>query len=268
MCVFEIKSEYSLTDIILLVERLRDRQTGCPWDKVQTHRSIRQNFIEEVYEAVEAIDRNDSKMLKEELGDVLLQIALHAEIAKEEGWFDIDGVADTVCKKLVLRHPHIFGAQEADSSDTVLANWEEIKRGEKSQKSGSDAIADVPKSLPTLMRSQKVQKRAAYVGFDYPDIGMALGDLESEVAELKEALSSGGDVSEEIGDLIFAAVNVARLSGVDADHAAESACDKFAGRFRIVETLSKEMDIDLKSSDIGELNNLWSKAKVAFKEAE
>jgi len=207
-------------------------------------------------------------MLQEELGDVLLQIALHAEISKEDGWFDINGIADSVCRKLVSRHPHIFGVAEAESPDAVLANWEEIKRGEKAQKTGSDAIDDVPKSMPTLIRSQKVQKRAAYVGFDYPDAAGALYDLESEMAELKEALLGGGDISEEIGDLIFAAVNVARLSEIDADFAVERACDKFAGRFRMVETYAKEQGIDIKSCKAEELDKLWSKAKAAFKEAE
>ena len=268
MCVFKIKAEYSLGDLILLVERLRDAENGCPWDRVQTHLSIRQNFIEEVYEAVEAIDRGDSRMLKEELGDVLLQIALHAEIAKEEGCFDMDGVADAVCKKLVSRHPHIFKDVIANTSDAVLANWEELKRGEKEQRTGTQAIADVPRSMPTLMRSQKVQKRAAYVGFDYPDVTTALDGLDSEVRELREAIAGGGDAAEEIGDLIFAAVNVARLSGADADLAAEKACDKFAGRFRIVEALAAERGIDMKDCPIDVLNDLWSKAKAAFKDAD
>ncbi len=266
MSHFEIKENYSVDDLILLVERLRDKEDGCPWDKVQTHASIRQNFIEEAYEAVEAIDRNNNEMLEEELGDVLLQVALHAEIAKEEGAFSIDDVADTICKKLVLRHPHIFADITAKTADKVLSNWEDIKRGEKAQKTGIDAIDDVPKALPTLMRSQKVQKRAAYVGFDYPDIAMAVGDLESEVDELKRALRQDGDVFEEIGDLFFAAVNVARLSGIDADLAAERACEKFIERFRIVEALAKEQKVDMKNSGIDELNKLWSKAKSALKD--
>lgn len=262
---FGVKKNYKVEDLILLVECLRDPVDGCPWDRVQTHQSIRQNFIEETYEAVEAIDRSDDKMLQEELGDVLLQVALHAEIARQRGAFDINDVADTICKKLVLRHPHIFGDVSADTSDKVLSNWEDIKRDEKSQKTGSDAIDDVPKSLPTLMRSQKIQKRAAYVGFDYPDVDMAMSDLESEVAELRRALDGEGDVFEEVGDLIFSAVNIARLQGIDADLAAERACDKFSERFRTVEQMAKEQGIDMKTCGIDTLNELWSKAKEALK---
>ena len=264
MCEFELKDNYLAQDLVLLVERLRDEVRGCPWDRVQTHMSIRQNFIEEVYEAAEAIDRNDSAMLMEELGDVLLQIVLHAQMEKERGVFSFDDVTDVICKKMISRHPHIFGKDNADTSERVLVNWEAVKRLEKEQKTGIDAVDDVPKSLPTLMRSQKVQKRAAYVGFDYPDVEMALDDLESEAAELRKALHSDGDVFEEVGDLIFAAVNVARLSGKDADLAAERACDKFTERFRLVETMASEQGIDMKTCGIKTLNELWSKAKEAL----
>ena len=264
MDLFEIKDCYKTNDLASLVERLCDPETGCPWDREQTHQSIRQNFIEETYEAVEAIDRDDSEMLKEELGDVLLQVVLHAEIARRNGEFTIDDVADRICKKLVLRHPHLFGSIAADSSDVVLKNWEDIKRGEKHQKSGSDAIDDVPKALPALMRSQKVQKRAAYVGFDYPNINMAADDLASEVEELKSALIGDGDVFEEIGDLIFAAVNVARFQKIDAELAVEKACEKFANRFRLVEQMAEATGLDLKTADIGDMNKLWSKAKEAL----
>lgn len=265
MCEFEVKNSYSLNDMVLLVRLLRDREKGCPWDMKQTHRSIRQNFIEEVYEAAEAIDRGDPEMLREELGDVLLQVALHAEIAREEGHFDIDGIADTLCGKLVLRHPHIFGGVSAETSEKVLANWEDIKREEKSQKSGADAIEDIPNSMPVLMRSQKVQKRAAYVGFDYPDTEMAVCDLESEVEELKKAMNGEGDLSDEIGDLLFSVVNVARLSGIDAELAAHRACEKFIRRFEVTEAIAARQDIDMKTCGIDKLNELWSKAKEALK---
>lgn len=268
MLSFSIKEKYRVEDLLTLVGRLRDPIDGCPWDKVQTHNSIRQNFIEETYEAVEAIDRGDDRMLEEELGDVLLQVALQAEIAKQRGAFDIDDVADTICKKLVFRHPHIFGGLAADTPEAVLSNWEDIKRDEKSQKTGSDAIDDVPNSLPTLMRSQKIQKRAAYVGFDYPAIGMAMDDLEGEMAELRRAIAGDGDVFEEVGDLIFSAVNIARLQGFDADLAAERACDKFSERFRVVEGMAKEQGIDMKTCGIDRLNTLWFKAKEALKNAD
>jgi len=262
---FEIKENYLFDDLVLLVELLRDKDKGCPWDKTQTHESIRQNFIEEVYEAADAIDKKNPEMLEEELGDVLLQILLHAQMSKEEGTFDISKVIDGICTKLVLRHPHIFKGTDADTSAKVLKNWEDIKRAEKAQKTGSDAIDDVPASLPPLMKSQKVQKRAAYVGFDYPSIEYALGDLDSEVRELKEAISRKGDIFEEIGDLIFSAVNIARLSEVDAELALDRACEKFRKRFKEVEKVAEEEKINFENSDIDTLNYLWEKAKKETK---
>ena len=172
MAEFTVKNKYTLDDVPLIVKSLRDPETGCPWDKEQTHESIRKDLIEETYEVADAIDRADMDNLEEELGDLLMQIALHSEIEKEKGSFDIDDVADRLCKKLVLRHPHVFGEVIADDTETVLRNWEDIKRAEKSQKTGSDAINDVPKAYPALIRSQKVQKRAAYTGFDYKDVSI------------------------------------------------------------------------------------------------
>jgi len=261
MKLFEIKEKYTLEDFVKLVEVLRDPVDGCPWDREQTHESIRQNFIEETYEAVEAIDRGDKKLLLEELGDVLLQVALHAEIERQSGGFDIDDVADSVCKKLVLRHPHIFGEVHVAGSGQVLKNWEDIKREEKSQKSGSAAIEDVARAMPALMRSQKVQKRAGYVGFDYSDINGALEGLSSELAELKASIDANTNIEEEIGDLLFAAVNVARFAKLDAELCLEKACDKFAERFRIVERLAVQQNIDMKQADIETLDKLWEKAK-------
>ncbi|MEG1557678.1 MAG: nucleoside triphosphate pyrophosphohydrolase [Oscillospiraceae bacterium] len=258
---FTVKENYTSEDLFSLVRALRDPLKGCPWDKEQTHESIRQNFIEETYEACEAIDLKDSDLLKEELGDVLLQVALHAEMESEKGIFNIDDVADGICKKLVLRHPHVFGDVAADSSDKVLVNWEAIKRDEKKQQSGTDAIEAVPKSLPALMRSQKVQKRAAYVGFDYPDTDSAFEELKSELEELHEAIGESTNIEEELGDLIFAAVNIARFCKIDAERALEKACDKFARRFALVEIMAAEEKIDMIKSDMDTLNVLWNRAK-------
>ncbi len=258
---FEIKESYTVNDLIALVHVLRDPEHGCPWDRVQTHESIRQNLIEETYEAADAIDKNDKTLLCEELGDVLLQVALHAEIEKQSGGFGIDEVADGICKKLVLRHPHVFGEVVAKDSDTVLTNWEAIKRVEKSQKTGADSVHDVPLALPALMRSQKVQKRAGYVGFDYPNVQMALDDLRSELEELSAAVEADTNVEEELGDLLFAAVNVARFKKLDAERSLERACDKFVRRFEIVEQLASSRGIDMKNADIDTLNGLWDEAK-------
>ncbi len=268
MSEFAIKDSYKLEDIPLIVTLLRDPVNGCPWDKEQTHDSIRQNFIEETCEVVEAIDRKDTELLREELGDVLLQVMLHAEMERENGTFGIDDVADRLIKKLVLRHPHIFSDVTADTTDKVLSNWEDIKRLEKNQKTGSDAVNDVPRSLPSLMRSQKVQKRAGYVGFDYPDIDMAMGDLCSEVEELKAAIASGEGIEEEVGDLIFSAVNVARLSKLDAELACDKSCSKFAKRFGIVEKLAEQRGIDMKTCGIDKLNELWGQAKAQLSQQE
>ncbi len=261
---FTVKKRYSLYDLVALTTLLRDPEKGCPWDKQQTHESIRQNFIEETYEAVDAIDRGDTDDLREELGDVLLQVMLHCEMERERGRFDVDDVVTELCDKLVLRHPHIFGGVSADDSATVLTNWEAIKRVEKSQKSGVEAIEAVPKALPALMRSQKVQKRAGYVGFDYSGADGALAGLESEVDELKRAVGGDGDIEEELGDLIFAAVNAARFLKVDAERACEKACDKFSARFAVVERLARERGIDMKAAGLDALNALWDEAKQVY----
>lgn len=258
---FEFKDKYNINDVISIVHLLRDPVGGCPWDKEQTHESIRKNFLEETYEACDAIDKKDAALLREELGDVLLQVALHAEIERQSGGFGIDDVADELCKKLIVRHPHIFGDVAAESSGEVLDNWEEIKRSQKGQKAGSDAINDVPLAFPALYRSQKVQKRARDAGFDYQDIGQAMGDLESEVAELRQAFEGNGDIEDELGDVIFAAVNVARLSGMDAEYAAAKACEKFIKRFKIVESTALKRGFDIKSCSPEIQNELWAQAK-------
>ena len=258
---FTVKNEYTVNDLIDLVEVLRDPEKGCPWDKVQTHESIRQNFIEETYEACDAIDKGDKTLLCEELGDVLLQVMLHAEIERQSGGFDINDVATGICSKLVYRHPHIFGDVKADDSATALSNWEAIKRVEKKQSSGSDSVHDVAKALPALTRSQKVQKRAGYVGFDYPDAEWAMKDLKSEVDELERAIAGDGDIEEELGDLLFSCVNVARFTKVDSELALTRACEKFIKRFDAVERLAAERGIDMKAADIDTLTALWKSAK-------
>ena len=261
MAEFTIKPKYTLADVPLIVKRLRNPETGCPWDKEATHESVRQDMIEECYEAVEAIDTGDLDNLKEELGDVLMQVALHSEIESEKGTFDIDEVADRLCKKLVLRHPHVFGDVVANDTETVLRNWDAIKSVEKDQKTGSDAIDDVPTAYPALIRSQKVQKRAARTGFDYRDTEGAMADLRSEVTELEQALAGDGDPFEELGDLLFSAVNVARFISADAELALTRSCEKFIRRFRKTEELAIERGIDMKNADMALLNELWEESK-------
>lgn len=181
------KEHYNVYDLVEIVKILR-APGGCPWDMEQDHHSIRRDFIEETYEAVEAIDNDDTELLKEELGDVLLQVVFHTEIEAEKNSFNIDDVADGVCKKMIIRHPHVFSNAEADTTEQVLKNWDSIKMQTKSQKSQAEVLQSISKALPSLMRSQKIQQKAAKVGFDWENVDGAISKLKEEVAELEEAV--------------------------------------------------------------------------------
>lgn len=260
---FPIKEKYVFDDLVKIVELLR-APDGCPWDKVQTHKTVRQNFIEETYEVIEAIDKSDIELMKEELGDVLLQVVFHAQMEKENGNFNIDDVADGICKKLIVRHPHIFGDVKADTTEKVLENWDAIKMQTKSQKTQTEAMKSVSKALPSLMRSAKIQKKAAKVGFDWPDVNGALDKVLEEFYELKQAINNGDNdnISEELGDLLFSVVNVSRFVKVDAEKALYDACEKFTGRFEQVEALANERGIDMSQVTLSELDSLWDEVKI------
>ena len=259
---FQQKPKYGFEDLLQIMKMLR-APGGCPWDREQTHKSIRQNFIEETYEVIEAIDTEDRELLKEELGDVLLQVVFHSEMESEVGSFDINDVCDGICKKLIVRHPHIFADVKADTTDEVLSNWDKIKMQTKSQKTQSDAMDSVSKSLPSLMRSEKLQKKAAKVGFDWPDVSGALQKVEEETQELKKAIEDGDKkgMEEELGDLLFSVVNVSRFLKVDSEEALYHACDKFTNRFRMVEALAKERGIAMESAPLSLLDSLWNEVK-------
>ena len=259
---FEIKSKYSFDDLIRIVRVLR-APGGCPWDREQTHKSIRANFIEETYEAIEAIDTEDLELLKEELGDVMLQVAMHAEMEHEQGTFDINDVIDGVCKKLVVRHPHVFGNLSADNTNEALSNWDAVKMQTKSQKTQTEAMQSVSRALPSLMRSAKIQGKAAKVGFDWESVDGALDKLYEECDELKEAVKNNDKANqrEELGDVLFSAVNVARFLDIDSEHALYDACDKFTNRFSKVEQLASERGINMKTASISELDSLWDEVK-------
>ena len=214
MVDFEYKQHYTVKDLEEIVRILR-APGGCPWDAEQTHESIRRNFLEEAYEAVEAIDEGSAEHLREELGDVLLQIVHHARMEEEQGRFDLDGVADGICQKLIYRHPHVFGDVKVSGTGEVLSNWEDLKRKEKGQKTNTDALSAVARSLPALWRAEKVQKKAKKAGFDWPDVSGALDKLSEEIEELKTAVAEGSNIEEELGDLLFSAVNVSRFVKVD-----------------------------------------------------
>ncbi len=259
---FTFKSEYNIDDLLQIMALLRS-ENGCPWDKQQTHASIRNNFIEEVYEVADAIDREDNAALREELGDVLLQVVFHAQIEKEKQSFDFNSVADGICKKLILRHPHIFGDTVAKTTEKVLDNWDKIKMQEKGQETYTDTLKSVPKAFPGLLRAAKVQKRAAKANFDWEDVYEPLLKVGEELSELEDAMENGCpcQVYEEFGDLLFAAVNVSRFLKIDAEQALQSATDKFIRRFEKVESLVKDRGIDMKEASLEELDALWDEVK-------
>ncbi|MCI8497624.1 MAG: nucleoside triphosphate pyrophosphohydrolase [Clostridiales bacterium] len=259
---FEFREKYEMNDLLRIMRLLRSPE-GCPWDREQTHQSIRKNFIEETYEVVEAIDAEDPVLLQEELGDVLLQVVFHARMEEEAGRFGFSEVVDGICKKLIERHPHIFADVQVDGTGEVLKNWETIKQEKKGLKKQSDAMDTVPRVLPALMRSTKVQQKAAKAGFDWPDVTGALDKLEEEIRELREAVQSGDAVhcKEELGDVLFSAVNVSRFVGADAEESLTSACDKFVARYKLVELEAQEKGLSMEQMSIEELDALWNRAK-------
>ena len=260
MVNFEMKSHYDYEDLLQVVHILRS-PGGCPWDQEQTHRSIRRDFLEEAYEAAEAIDTGDTALLREELGDVLLQVVFHADIESDAGRFTMSDVVDEVTKKMIFRHPHVFGEVQADTTEQVLVNWDQLKQEEKAQKTATDTLDSVARTLPGLWRAEKVQKKAAKAGFDWADISGALEKLDEETAELRAAVMGEGDVEEELGDVLFAAVKVARFAGVDPEVAIGNTCEKFIRRFRAVEDAVRERGADMKDLSLEELTALWEQAK-------
>ena len=259
---FDFKNKYDSQDLVKIMELLRS-ENGCPWDKEQTHSSIRGDFIEETYEALEAIDKDDVDMMKEELGDVLLQVVFHSQIEKEKGSFDFDDVCDGICKKLILRHPHIFKNEKANNSSDVLKIWDSVKKKEKNQKTATETLKAVPACFPALMRAQKVQKRAAKTGFDYGEISYAWSDMESEVKELSSAIENkdAENIKEELGDILFSVCNVARFLGLDSEEALTASTEKFISRFEVLEGLANKNNLVLENCSMEELDVLWRQAK-------
>jgi tetrapyrrole methylase family protein/MazG family protein len=260
---FEERTRYGYYDLVAVMQRLR-APGGCPWDREQTHESLKGDLIEECYELNDAIDEQDDAHIVEELGDVLMDVVFHSVIADEQGRFNENDVADGIVKKMVYRHPHVFGTEKAESSADVLKRWDELKQKEKNQKTQKEVLCAVPKRFPALMRSSKVQKRARKVGFDWNDANEALPKVTEEIEELREAMQGNGSVSEEAGDLLFAIVNVVRLLGLDSEQVLHDATDKFIERFGRMEELAKAdgknlSDLPLKVQDI-----YWEKAKKSL----
>lgn len=266
MVDFEFKEKYNMDDLLEIMRLLRS-PGGCPWDAEQTHESIRKNLIEETYEVIEAINKNDRELMVEELGDVLMQVVFHSQIAQEAGNFDFGDVTDGVCKKLVERHPHVFGEVEVNSVGDVLNNWDAIKRSKKGQKKGSVPMLTIPRELPALMRATKIQKKAAIAGFDWEDVSGAQEKVLEEARELSEAIANDDkeNIAEELGDLLFSVVNVSRFVDCDAEEALTAASDKFINRFVRVEQLAAERNIDMNSASLEELDKLWDEAKAECK---
>lgn len=269
MVEFAFKERYDIADLIEIVRLLR-APGGCPWDREQDHRSIRKNLIEETYEVAEAIDMQSAPMLREELGDLLLQVVLHAQMEAEKGAFSFSDVCDEICQKLIVRHPHVFGDVQADSTGEVLKNWEAIKQQTKGQTTAGQTLESVPRTLPALMRADKVQHRAAKAGFAYPDVQGAFADLASEVEELSAELRMKEEraAGEELGDVLFAAVNVARHLGKDAEELLNASTEKFIKRFSEAERLAAGQGLSLPECTAQQLDVCWRQAKDKLKETE
>lgn len=264
--------------LLAIMARLRDRERGCPWDVEQTFATIAPYTIEEAHEVADAIDRGDMPALRDELGDLLLQVVFHARMAEEQGLFDFAQVADAICDKLVRRHPHVFGdapASDAPALDVSAqtARWERIKADERRATAasatadgagGGSALDGIPASLPALRRALKIQKRAALAGFDWPDATAALAKFEEEARELGHEIAGGAAadrLADELGDLLFTAVNVARKLDLDPEAALKGACAKFERRFRAVEALAGPEGLD--PADAPGLDRLWRRVKAA-----
>lgn len=260
---FEERTRYGYYDLVAVMHRLR-APGGCPWDREQTHESLKADLIEECYELNDAIDEQDDAHIIEELGDVLMDVVFHSVIADEQGRFNETDVADGIVKKMIYRHPHVFGSEKAESSADVLKRWDELKQKEKNQKTQKEVLCAVPKRFPALMRSAKVQKRAGKVGFDWNNASEALPKVYEELEELKAAMDGIGNLSEEAGDLLFAAVNVIRLLGLDPEQLLHDASDKFISRFGRMEELAKADGFELSELSLAEQDVYWEKAKKSL----
>lgn len=251
-----------LQRLIDIVARLR-APGGCPWDREQTHASILQCLLDESYEFFEAVDENDSYKMREELGDLLLQVILHSQMGAEAQTFTIEDVAREISEKLIRRHPHVFGDTQVSSTSEVLHNWEKIKQTEKGKEHRKYLVDDIPAALPALFRAEKIQRRVARVGFDWQDIGPALDKVEEEFGEFREALESGDHehATEELGDIFFALVNVARHSNIGAEEALRAGNNKFIRRFKYVEDACKKAGIDIKETSLAVLDGYWEESK-------
>ncbi len=266
---FRQKEHFSLEELLTLMAFLRSDR-GCPWDRAQTHTSLRQNLLEEAYETIDAIESGRPDRLCDELGDVLMQVIFHAQMAAESGQFDFEAVVTGICNKLISRHTHLFGADQAATPDAVVANWEKNKRLEKGLENQTQVLADVPRSLPALQRSYKVQQKAAQVGFDWPDAEGPLRKISEELAELRSVVMAARQdqdqarqemLEDELGDLLFSVVNYARHLKVQPEMALDKATEKFVRRFAAVEKLVQLQGGEMEKMTLEQLDALWDQVK-------
>lgn len=249
------KGQESIKHLAAIMDRLLSPE-GCPWDREQTHETLLRYLIEEAYEVVEAVKERDMLKLKEELGDVLLQVVFHAALAERAGFFTLDDVAGSVSDKMIARHPHVFGSLDLKTSSDVLQHWEGFKKKEGKK----TVLSGIPVMMPALLRALKIQEKAARVGFDWPAVDGAIEKFAEEVAELKQA-SSQEQIQEEVGDLIFALVNVARMKGIDPEEALQGCNDKFTRRFNYIEERLIQYGRVMGEVDLKDLDLLWDEAK-------
>ena len=256
------KGKKDINDLIEIIEVLRG-ENGCPWDKEQTHDSIKKCIIEESYEVFDAIDNNDIKAIVEELGDVLFQVLFHASLGREEGKFTLLDITDGISNKMIYRHPHVFGDASVNNTEEVLVNWDELKKNEKNFESLSDELTGVAKALPALIRAKKIQKKAKKVGFDWDDVSGAFDKVKEELNEVMDVYKEGkvSRIKEEIGDLLFSCVNVSRFLDVDPEEALNLTTDKFINRFSYIEKRAKELNRNLEEMSLEDMDKLWDEAK-------
>jgi tetrapyrrole methylase family protein/MazG family protein len=254
---------YDINDLLDIMKSLRG-EGGCPWDRAQDRQSLKPYLLEEAYEVLDAIEKDDIDLLKEELGDLLLQVVFHAQVADEEGEFGFNEVVEGICEKLVRRHPHVFGGKKARDSDGALERWEASKREEKGVKDYTAALRDIPRTMPSLMRSYKVQQKAALAGFDWDRIEDVLDKVKEELAELEEVYKSGemNRIKEELGDLLFAVVNLARFEKVRPELALRNTIEKFIQRFAFIEEEARKTGTTLDSMTLDQMEDLWQRAKI------
>lgn len=259
---FVLKETYTMDELLELMDFLRSDR-GCPWDRIQTHESIQGNMLEEAYEAVDAIQSGNPDQLREELGDVLMQVVFHSSMAEEAGRFTFEEVVSGICRKLISRHSHLFGEDQATTPAKVLETWEKNKKIEKGFKSTSEAMRQVPRAMPALTRAFKLQKQAAHVGFDWPDVRGANEKILEEYQELLQEIEKAEQarIHQEAGDLLFAVVNSLRLLGVDPEAALTACSERFVRRFSAMEAMAEERGAELKDMSLQAMDDLWNEAK-------